>query len=279
MPSTPTRDLPEEFLAATRKSQEVAIRAIKTWVETVRTVTPKLPSVYGPLTDRLPKLPSVTAPFADRLPKPEDVVASGYDFAEHLLAIQRKFAEDVLAATEPLIPVSSKRAWQHVTRKDAAAAAEKTVDGREDRGDRDRPCGPAGRGPGRAGTRRAGRPEARRAGHPEAGRAGRPEHAEGRSDHRPQGPRRDRPQGSGPQGPAPRPRPPRPRRSRRPPRARPSPPRRSLRPPRAPRSRPPAARRRPPAPADAPPPAAAPQRPTKLNLALPLDIPSIAWYS
>ena len=206
MPSTPTRDLPEEFLAATRKSQEVAIRAIKTWVETVRTVTPKLPSVYGPLTDRLPKLPSVTAPFADRLPKPEDVVASGYDFAEHLLAIQRKFAEDLLAATEPLIPVSSKRAWQDVTRKDAAAAAEKTADGREDRGDRDRPGGPAGRGPGRAGTRRAeadppGRPEARRAGRPEAGRAGRPERAEGRSDHRPQGPAP--PQGPGPQGPGP----------------------------------------------------------------------------
>ena len=35
MPSTPTRDLPEEFLAATRKSQEAAIRAIKAWVETV----------------------------------------------------------------------------------------------------------------------------------------------------------------------------------------------------------------------------------------------------
>jgi transcriptional regulator with XRE-family HTH domain len=37
-------------------------------------------------------------------------VASGYDFAEQLLAIQRKFAEGLLAATEPLIPVSSKRA-------------------------------------------------------------------------------------------------------------------------------------------------------------------------
>ena len=57
MASTPTRDLPEEFLAATRKSQEAMIRAIKTWVETVRTVTPKLPSAYTPLADRLPKLP------------------------------------------------------------------------------------------------------------------------------------------------------------------------------------------------------------------------------
>ena len=127
MPSTPTRDLPEEFLAATRKSQEAMIRAIRTWVETVKTVTPKLPSAYAPLADRLPKLPSVTVPFADKLPKPEDVVASGYDFAEHLLANQRKFAEDLLAATEPLIPGNGKRAWQDATRKDAAVAAEKVA--------------------------------------------------------------------------------------------------------------------------------------------------------
>ena len=104
MASTPTRDLQEEFLAATRKSQETVVRAIKTWVETVRTVTPKLPSVYAPLADRLPKMPSVNVLFADRLPKPEDVVASSYDFAEHLLALQRQFAEDLLKATEPLIP-------------------------------------------------------------------------------------------------------------------------------------------------------------------------------
>ena len=100
MASTPGRDLQEEFLAATRKSQETVVRAIKTWVETVRTVTPKLPSAYAPLADRLPKLPSVT----DRLPSPEDVVASSYDFAEHLLALQRQFAEDLLKVTEPLMP-------------------------------------------------------------------------------------------------------------------------------------------------------------------------------
>ena len=125
MASTPTRDLPEEFLAATRKSQETMVRAIKTWVETVRTVTPKLPSAYAPLADRLPKLPSVTVPFADRLPKPEDVVASGYDFAEHLLAIQRKFAEDLLTATEPLIPGNGQgapRPRRARPGRDAAAA-------------------------------------------------------------------------------------------------------------------------------------------------------------
>ena len=108
MASTPTRDMQEEFLAATRKSQETVVRAIKTWVETVKTVTPKMPSVYAPLADRLPKLSSVNVPFADRLPKPEDVVASGYDFAEHLLALQRQFAENLLKATEPLIPVNGE---------------------------------------------------------------------------------------------------------------------------------------------------------------------------
>ena len=104
MASTPTRDLQEEFLAATRKSQETVLRAIKTWVETVKTVTPKMPSVYAPLADRLPKLPSVTVPFAGKLPKPEEVVASAYDFAEQLLASQRRFAEEVLKATSALIP-------------------------------------------------------------------------------------------------------------------------------------------------------------------------------
>ena len=117
MASTPTRDLQDEFLAATRKSQETVVRAIKTWVETVRTVTPKMPSVYAPLADRLPKLPSVT----DRLPKPEDVVASGYDFAEHLLALQRQFAEDLLKVTEPLLPGNGK---SHVP---AAKSAPKAV--------------------------------------------------------------------------------------------------------------------------------------------------------
>jgi len=108
MASNPTRDLQEEFLAATRKSQETVVRAIKTWVETVRTVTPKLPDVYVPFAGRLPKLPSVTVPFTDRLPKPEDVVASSYGFAEDLLAIQRKFAEDLLNAMVPLMPGSAK---------------------------------------------------------------------------------------------------------------------------------------------------------------------------
>ena len=90
MASNPTQDLQDEFLSTIRKSQETVIDAIKTWVETVQSITPKIPSVQ--------------VPGADKLPKPEEVVASAYDFAEQLLAGQRKFAEEVLKATTSLLP-------------------------------------------------------------------------------------------------------------------------------------------------------------------------------
>ena len=90
MASTPTQDLQNEVLITVRKSQETVIDALKTWVETVQSITPKIPAV--------------DMPFADKLPKPEEVVASAYDFAEQLLASQRKFAEEVLKATSSLTP-------------------------------------------------------------------------------------------------------------------------------------------------------------------------------
>jgi hypothetical protein len=90
MANTPTQDLQNEVLNTVRKSQESVIDAIKTWVETVQSITPKVPAV--------------DMPFADKLPKPEEVVASAYDFAEQLLASQRRFAEEVLKATSALTP-------------------------------------------------------------------------------------------------------------------------------------------------------------------------------
>ena len=90
MVSTPTQDIQDEFLSTIRKSQETVIDAIKSWVETVQSVTPKIPSVQ--------------VPGADKLPKPEDVVASAYDFAEQLLAGQRQFSEEVLKVTTSLLP-------------------------------------------------------------------------------------------------------------------------------------------------------------------------------
>ena len=134
MASIPTQ---EEVLAATRKSQEAMIAAIKTWLETVRTATPKLTSVYAPLTDS--KL-SVSLPFADRLPTPQDAVASAYHLAEQLLASQRRFAEELLKAITPLMPgrsesapeLPSRGAWQEAVtdsepKTPAASTAPKAV--------------------------------------------------------------------------------------------------------------------------------------------------------
>jgi hypothetical protein len=92
MASNPTQAVQNEVLNTVRKSQEAVIDAIKTWVETVQSITPKIPAV--------------DVPFADKLPKPEEVVASAYDFAEQLLASQRKFAEEVVKATASLMPAT-----------------------------------------------------------------------------------------------------------------------------------------------------------------------------
>ena len=50
-----------------------------------------------------PSIPAPGLPYSDTRPKPEEVVASAYDFAEQLLTSQRKFAENVIEATKPLL--------------------------------------------------------------------------------------------------------------------------------------------------------------------------------
>jgi hypothetical protein len=96
MASYPTKEVQDEFLRAISRSQETVIEAVRTWVDTVQSVTPKVPSVQLPL--------------ADKLPKPEEVVASAYDFAEKLLASQRQFAEELLKVTTALMPSDGKSA-------------------------------------------------------------------------------------------------------------------------------------------------------------------------
>jgi hypothetical protein len=93
MASNITQDVQEQFLSTIRKSQEMTIDALKTWVETVQSVTQSLPSI-----------PSVSLPLADRLPNPQEVVARGYDFAEQILTNQRKFTDEVLEVASPLLP-------------------------------------------------------------------------------------------------------------------------------------------------------------------------------
>ena len=88
--TTTQQELQDQFLSIVRKSQEMALDAIKSMVDTVQTITPRIPAV--------------DVPFADRLPKPQDLVASGYDFAQKLLSSQRKFADEVVKAAAPLMP-------------------------------------------------------------------------------------------------------------------------------------------------------------------------------
>jgi|SRR5580693_3997478 hypothetical protein len=82
------RELQDEVLTAVRQSQTAVIEAIRTWTSTVQSITPKLPEL--------------NMPFTDTMPKPHEFIANAYDFAEQLLASQRKFAEDILKASAPL---------------------------------------------------------------------------------------------------------------------------------------------------------------------------------
>jgi hypothetical protein len=84
-----TQELQSEILNTISKSQAAVVDAIESWATAVQSIKPELPDV--------------NVPFADKLPTPQEVVASAYDFAEQLLASQRKFAEDLLHATAPLL--------------------------------------------------------------------------------------------------------------------------------------------------------------------------------
>jgi hypothetical protein len=81
-------ELQGEILKTVRKGQDAMVDAIQMWADAVQSIKPPLPEV--------------SVPFADKLPTPGDLVTGAYDFAEQLLAAQRKFAEDVLQATAPL---------------------------------------------------------------------------------------------------------------------------------------------------------------------------------
>jgi hypothetical protein len=90
------QEVQAEILKTARKGQDAVVGAIRSWTETVRSITPPLKDLNLPFADRLP--------FANRLPRPEELAGNAYEFAQKLLASQRKFAEDVLRAAAPLLP-------------------------------------------------------------------------------------------------------------------------------------------------------------------------------
>jgi hypothetical protein len=90
MAATATRELQDGVLSAICKSQEITLHAIRAWAETVEPFTPEV---------SYPRLP-----LAGRLPSAHDIVAGSFDFAGQVLASQRRFADDVLKMTSPLLP-------------------------------------------------------------------------------------------------------------------------------------------------------------------------------
>jgi hypothetical protein len=94
--SSVAQELTSEILNTISKSQSAVVDAIETWASAVQSIKPDLPEL--------------NLPFADKLPTPQDVVASAYNFAEQLLASQRKFAEDLLKATAPLLSTDTRAA-------------------------------------------------------------------------------------------------------------------------------------------------------------------------
>ena len=84
----------EQVLATIQQGQELALAGVELWASTV-----------APLT----KGQQIPAPF--ETPAPKDVVANSFGFAEQLLASQKKFAEQIVAASAPVFgPAAPKKA-------------------------------------------------------------------------------------------------------------------------------------------------------------------------
>ncbi len=75
----------KQFLDAVRESQRAIVDAVGAWAKSVESLS----AVYPPV----PELPEP--------PTPAQVVDNAFDFAEKLLATQREFARNLLAAAAP----------------------------------------------------------------------------------------------------------------------------------------------------------------------------------
>jgi hypothetical protein len=83
-----------EIIKTVNQSQDALIEVVRDWTDAVQAITPKLPAV--------------NVPFAGKVPEPEHLVASAYEFAEQLLHSQRRFAEELIKATAPLLPIPNQ---------------------------------------------------------------------------------------------------------------------------------------------------------------------------
>jgi hypothetical protein len=80
-----TTTVEEQVLDAIRTGQGATLTAVRTVSDAVAGLVPNLPAPA----------------FYGMLPAPEQALKSAFDFAEQLLALQREFAEDLVATVAP----------------------------------------------------------------------------------------------------------------------------------------------------------------------------------
>jgi hypothetical protein len=75
----------EQILEGVVQSQQAVLEATRNWIKSTEGYAPAAPVV---------ELPADT-------PEPREVVKNAYDFAEKLLASQRKFSEELISTISP----------------------------------------------------------------------------------------------------------------------------------------------------------------------------------
>ncbi len=91
-----TKAAQDKALQAIKQGQSVIIDAVAAWAKAAEKAVPALRD--------LPALPALD------LPKPEELVQTSFDFYGDILATQRKFANDLLAAAAPVVKVTKPAA-------------------------------------------------------------------------------------------------------------------------------------------------------------------------
>ncbi len=81
----------DQILATIKQGQELALSGVELWAKSV-----------APLTKGTPFAAAET-------PAPKDVVANSFGFAEQLLASQKAFAEQVVAASAPVLAAAAPK--------------------------------------------------------------------------------------------------------------------------------------------------------------------------
>ena len=87
-----TKAAQDKTLEAIKQSQSVIVEAVAAWAKAAEKA--------------LPALPAIPALLALDFPKPEELLQTSFDFYGEVLATQRKFATDLLAAAAPVVKVT-----------------------------------------------------------------------------------------------------------------------------------------------------------------------------